>query len=59
MVATGQLEADRADGRTDRSRCLVQLRDHRDDVTPLVVVDDPAELPRLAFHEGEEGNRVA
>ena len=59
MMATGQIEAGRAYGRADRSRCLVQLRDHRDDVPPLVVVDDPAELPRLAFHEGEEGDRVA
>ena len=60
MVATGQIEAGRAYGRTRRSRCLVKAREHRDDIPPaVVVVLVVAELPRLAFHEGEQSDRVA
>ena len=59
VMATRQIEARRAHGRTDRSRCLVELRQHRDDGTAaVVVVFEVAELSCLAFDEREESDRV-
>ena len=55
MVATGQIEAGRAYGRTRRSRCLVKAREHRDDIPAMV-----AEFAiRYGERFGKPGVRVA